>query len=75
MVAGSTPGSDTYRDAILGTAGRGELLAARRASGSTASDEASATTGTLQGRYVLGQPGVLGPLGNTSTSFDGAAAS
>ena len=27
------------------------------------SDETSATTGDLVGRYVLGQPGVLGPLG------------
>ena len=62
MVAGSTPGSDAYRDAILGTSGVASYWRLGELSGSTAGDEASATTGTFQGRYVLGQPGVLGPL-------------
>jgi concanavalin A-like lectin/glucanase superfamily protein len=42
-------------------------------SGSASRDETSATTGSFQGRYVLGQPGVLGPLRDTATSFDGAS--
>ena len=33
----------------------------------------TAATGPFAGRYVLGQPGVLGPLGNTSAGFDGAS--
>ena len=41
-------------------------------SGGSSSDESSAATGPFAGR-VLGQPGVLGPLGNTSASFDGAS--
>ena len=50
MVAGSTPGSDAYRDAILGTAGLGELLAPRRAvRAASSSDETSSTTGDLPG--------------------------
>ena len=72
MVAGSTPGSDAYRDAILGTAGLADYWRLGELWGTSSSDETSSTTGALQGRYVLGQPGVLGPLRNTSTSFDGA---
>ena len=41
--------------------------------GPRSSDETSATTGSFQGRYVLGQPGVLGPLRNTAASFDGVS--
>ncbi|MET0616100.1 MAG: BNR-4 repeat-containing protein [Thermoleophilaceae bacterium] len=73
MVAGSTPGSDPYRDAILGTGGLASYWRLGELAGSASSDETSSTTGTFQGRYVLGQPGVLGQLRNTSTSFDGAS--
>jgi hypothetical protein len=73
FVAGSSPSSDAYRDAVLGTAGLANYWRIGELSGSSSSDEASAATGTLSGRYVLGQPGVLGPLGNTSATFDGAS--
>ena len=73
MVAGSTPGSDAYRAAVLGTSGVANYWRLGELSGGTAGDDASAGTGTFHGRYVLGQPGVLGALRNTSTSFDGAS--
>jgi BNR repeat-containing family member/PKD domain/Concanavalin A-like lectin/glucanases superfamily len=73
MVAGSVPGSDAYRDTIRATGGLADYWRLGELSGSTSHDEASATTGNLLGGYVLGQPGVLGPLRDTSTSFDGAS--
>jgi BNR repeat-containing family member/PKD domain/Concanavalin A-like lectin/glucanases superfamily len=73
FVAGRPPGSDAYRDAVLGTPGLANYWRLGELSGASSSDEASAGTGPLAGHYVLGQPGVLGPLGNTSTSFDGAS--
>ena len=73
FVAGSSPGSDAYRDAALGTAGLANYWRLGELSGGSSSDESSAATGPFAGRYVLGQPGVLGPLGNTSASFDGAS--
>ena len=72
-MAGSSPGSDAYRDAALGTAGLANYWRLGEHSGGSSSDESSAATGPFAGRYVLGQPGVLGPLGNTSASFDGAS--
>jgi len=73
FVAGSPPSSDAYRDDVLATPGLVDLWRLGELSGSSSRDETSATTGTFQGRYVLGQPGVLGPLANTSASFDGAS--
>ncbi|HMJ95934.1 MAG TPA: BNR-4 repeat-containing protein [Thermoleophilaceae bacterium] len=73
FVAGSAPSSDAYRDGLLGTAGLVDYWRLGELSGASSSDEVSATTGSFQGRYVLGQPGVLGPLRNTATSFDGAS--
>jgi PKD repeat protein len=74
FVAGSAPGSDAYRDAVLATAGLADYWRLGELAGTTSKDETSATTGTLGGRYVLGQPGVLGPLRNTAASFDGVGA-
>ena len=73
FVAGSSPGSDAYRDALLASADLVDYWRMGELSGASSSDETSATTGSLAGRYVLGQPGVLGPLRNTATSFDGAS--
>jgi len=73
FVAGSSPGSDAYRDAMLGTAGLVDYWRMGELSGASSTDEASADTGSFHGRYVLGQPGVLGPLRNTAASFDGAS--
>jgi PKD repeat protein len=73
FVAGSSPSSDAYRDALLGTSGLSAYWRLGELSGGAASDESSDTTGSFDGRYVLGQAGVLGPLGDTATSFDGAS--
>ncbi|HEX6584325.1 MAG TPA: BNR-4 repeat-containing protein [Thermoleophilaceae bacterium] len=73
FVAGSSPGSDAYRDALLASAGLVDLWRMGELSGVSSSDETSAATGSFAGRYVLGQPGVLGPLRNAATSFDGAS--
>jgi hypothetical protein len=73
FVAGSAPASDVYRDTLLGTAGLVDYWRMGELSGTTSSDEKSQATGSFTGRYVLGQPGVLGPLRNTATSFDGAS--
>ncbi len=74
FVAGSAPGSDAYRAAVLGTSGLVDYWRLGELSGTRSKDETSATTGNLAGRYVLGQPGVLGPLRNTAASFDGVGA-
>ena len=73
MVAGSSPGSDAYRAAVLATAGVANYWRLGELSGDASRDEVTAAAGPLAGRYVLGQPGVLGPLGNTSAGFDGAS--
>ena len=73
FVAGSSLSSDAYREAVLGTAGRASYWRLGELSGGSSRDETSAATGAFSGRYVLGQPGVLGPLGNTSAGFDGAS--
>ncbi len=73
FVAGSSPSSDPYRDGLLGTPGLAAYWRVGELSGSAAEDEASSTTGAFSGRYVLGQPGVLGPLRDTAASFDGAS--
>jgi hypothetical protein len=73
FVAGSSPTSDDYRDALLATNGLVDYWRMGELSGASSSDETSATAGSFAGRYVLGQPGVLGPLRNTAASFDGAS--
>jgi PKD repeat protein len=74
FVAGSSPGSDAYSDAVLATSGLADYWRLGELSGTTSKDETSANTGNLMGRFVLGQPGVLGPLRNTATAFDGVGA-
>ena len=73
FVAGSSPSSDGYRDALLATSGLVDYWRMGELSGASSSDETSATAGSFAGRFVLGQPGVLGALRNTSASFDGAS--
>ena len=73
FVAGSTPSSDAYRDSLLATSGLIDLWRLGELSGASSSDETSATTGSLEGRYVLGKPGVLGALRNNAASFDGVS--
>ncbi len=73
FVAGSSPSSDAYRDTVLGTSGLATYWRLGELSGDSSGDETSAATGAFAGRYVLGQPGVLGPLGNTAAGFDGAS--
>jgi PKD repeat protein len=72
MVAGSGPGSDAYRDAVLGTPGLASYWRLGELSGSSSNDELGGGQGAFAGRFVLGRPGVLGLLGNTAASFDGA---
>jgi Concanavalin A-like lectin/glucanases superfamily/PKD domain len=73
MVAGSAPGSDDYREAVLATPGLASYWRLGELSGSSARDELTGASGTLEGRVVFGAPGVLGPLANTAMSFDGAS--
>lgn len=73
MVAGRTPGSDAYREAVLGTTGLTSYWRVGELSGGSATNDFDATSGSFAGRYLLGQPGVLGPLGNTAASFDGTS--
>jgi PKD repeat protein len=74
FVAGSSPGSDAYRETLLATAGLVDYWRLGELSGSSSKDETSATSGSFHGRFVLGQPGVLGQLRNTSAGFDGVGA-
>jgi hypothetical protein len=71
MVAGRTPGSDAYRDAVLATPGLAAYWRLGELTGTGAGDERGGAAGSFLGRYVLGQPGALGPLGNPAASFDG----
>jgi PKD repeat protein len=72
MVAGGPAGSDEYRDAVLATLGLASYWRLGDLSGSAAAAERGAA-GAFGGRFVLGQVGVLGPLGDTAASFDGAS--
>ncbi|MBD0280745.1 MAG: LamG domain-containing protein, partial [Thermoleophilaceae bacterium] len=72
MVAGSTPGSDPYREALVATPGLASYWRLGELSGSSAMDELTGGSAALEGRVLLGAPGMLGPLGNTAMSFDGA---
>jgi hypothetical protein len=71
MVAGSTPGSDAYRDAVLGTGNLAAYWRLGELSGSASANELGGGSGTFAGRFVLGHVGVLGALGDTAASFDG----
>jgi hypothetical protein len=71
MVAGTAPGSDAYRDAVLGTQGLAAYWRLGELSGSASGDQLGGASGTFAGRFVLGHVGVLGALGDTAASFDG----
>ena len=73
MIAGRVPGSDAYREALLGTPGLAAYWRLGELSGGAAANTAGGTAGSFFGRFVLGQPGVLGPVGDTVASFDGAS--
>jgi PKD repeat protein len=70
MVAGSTPATDAYRDSILATQGLAAYWRLGELAGAASADELGGG-GTFAGRYVLGQVGVLGALGDAAASFDG----
>jgi BNR repeat-containing family member/Concanavalin A-like lectin/glucanases superfamily/PKD domain len=71
MVGGSAPGSDAYRDALVGTMGLAAYWRLGELSGSSTANEAGGGPASFAGRFVLGQEGVLGRLGNTAATFDG----
>ena len=73
MIAGRTAGSDAYREALLGTPGLAAYWRLDELSGNAAANSAGGAPGSFAGRFVLGQPGVLGPIGDTAASFDGAS--
>jgi PKD repeat protein len=73
MVAGRTPGSDPYREAVLGTPGLASYWRLGELFGNSARDEVTGGLGTLEGRVLLGELGALGPLADTAMSFDGAS--
>jgi BNR repeat-containing family member/Concanavalin A-like lectin/glucanases superfamily/PKD domain len=70
LVAGSAPGSDAYREAVLADGPAGYWRLGEHA-GATSRHELGGPAGLFGGRFVLGQQGVLGPLGDTAASFDG----
>jgi hypothetical protein len=72
MVAGSSGGSDAYRDVVLDTPGLAAYWRLGELSGDASHDALGGPSGTFAGRFVLGQPGVLGSLGDTAASFDGS---
>ena len=74
IVAGSAAGTDAYRDDVLATTGRAAYWRLGELSGDTSHDELGGGPGVFGGRFLLGQVGVLGALGNTSASFDGLTA-
>ena len=71
MVAGSQPGTDHYRDAVLGTPGLAAYWRLGELSGSASRDELGAFAGAYSGRFVLGHAGALGALSDTAATFDG----
>jgi PKD repeat protein len=73
MIAGRTPGSDAYREAVVGTPGLDSYWRLGELAGAAAANSAGGPPGSFTGRFVLGQPGVLGPIGDTAASFDGAS--
>ena len=73
MVAGAAPGSDAYREAVLATSGLASYRRLGELSGGSAADQLGGPPGSFVGRFLLGRPGVLGPLGDTAAGFDGAS--
>src|SRR5918992_835257 len=73
MVAGSAPGTDAYRDAVLATPGLAAYWRLGELSGNASREERGGDRGAFTGRFVLGQMGVLGQLGDTAASFDGVS--
>jgi hypothetical protein len=71
MVAGSTPGTDPYREAVVATQGLAAFWRLGELSGDASHEVLGGGPGVFRGRFVLGQVGVLGPLGDTAASFDG----
>jgi PKD repeat protein len=71
MVAGSRLNSDEYGDAVLRTPGLEAYWRLGELSGASSADQSGAGPGSFSGRYVLGQPGAHGALGDTSATFDG----
>lgn len=74
MVAGSQPGSDAYRDAVLGPPGVTAYWRLGELSGGISSNERPGAAGVFGVGSLLGQVGVLGALGDTAASFDGLTA-
>jgi hypothetical protein len=56
---------------VLAAPGMAAFWRVGELSGSSSREENGGSTGPFEGRYVLGQLGVLGKLGNTAASFDG----
>jgi len=73
MVAGAPSGSDVYRDAVLATPGLVSYRRLGELAGSNAGEQAGQAAGSFSGRFLLGRPGVLGPLGDTAAGFDGVS--
>jgi PKD repeat protein len=71
MVAGTQPGSDAYREAVLAPPGVSAYWRLGELAGDISRNEQPGAAGTFGGRFLLGQVGVLGPLGDTAASFDG----
>jgi BNR repeat-containing family member/Concanavalin A-like lectin/glucanases superfamily/PKD domain len=72
LVAGQRLDSDEYRNAVLATPGLGAYWRLGELSGESSAGQFGAGPGSLDGRYVLGQPGAHGALGDTSAGFDGS---
>lgn len=73
LIAGRVPGFDAYSQAVLDTPGLAAYWRLGELSGSSSREERTGASGPFEGRFVLGQVGVLGPLGNTAASFDGSS--
>jgi PKD repeat protein len=73
MVAGAVPGSDAYGEAVLATSGLASYRRLGELSGAMAADQLGGPPGSFAGRFLLGRPGILGPLGDTAAGFDGAS--
>jgi PKD repeat protein len=72
MVAGHRLDSDEYRAAVLATPGLAAYWRLGELSGQSSAGQFGAGPGSFAGRYVLGQPGAHGALGDTSAGFDGS---
>jgi PKD repeat protein len=72
FVAGSGGGSDEYAD-LVRRSGPAAYWRLGELAGNSAANELGGAPGTFRDNngYLLGQVGVLGPLGNTAAVFDG----